>query len=92
MMADKDVSKSIELLIPIAKEFYTATPDNPRAMQAEELAKLIRSLGGKATAFDTVADAVHRAMQAKGPALAVGSLYMAGEVHEAFRSANERRN
>ena len=92
MMADKDVSKSIELLIPIAKEFYTATPDNPRAMQAEELAKLIRSLGGKATAFDTVADAVHLAMQAKGPALAVGSLYMAGEVHEAFRSANGRRN
>ena len=89
MMADKDVAKSIRLLIPIAKEFYTATPDNPRAMPAAELADLIRSLGAKATPFDTVADAVHRAMKAKGPALAVGSLYMAGEVHAAFRDGSE---
>ena len=89
MMADKDVAKSIQLLIPIAKEFYTATPDNPRAMPAEELAEEIRALGAKATAFDTVADAVHRAMKNKGPSLAVGSLYMAGEVHAAFRDGEQ---
>jgi dihydrofolate synthase/folylpolyglutamate synthase len=89
MMADKDVAKSIRLLIPIAKEFYTATPDNARAMKAEELAAEIRTLGAKATPFETVADAVHKAMKSKGPALAVGSLYMAGEVHAAFRDAAE---
>ncbi len=86
MMADKDVDQSIRLLLPIAKEFYTATPDNPRAMSAIELAEEIRRLGGKATAFDKVADAVHRAMQSRCPVLAVGSLYMAGEVHNAFRN------
>ena len=89
MMADKDVAKSIRLLIPIAKEFYTATPNNARAMKAEELAEEIRALGAKATPFETVADAVHKAMKSKGPALAVGSLYMAGEVHDAFRSGQE---
>ncbi len=89
MMADKDVAKSIRLLIPIAKEFYTTTPDNPRAMPAAELAEEIRALGAKATPFETVADAVHKAMKSKGPALAVGSLYMAGEVHAAFRGEQE---
>ena len=89
MMADKDVAKSISLLIPIAKEFYTATPDNPRAMKAEELAAEIRALGAKATPFETVADAVHKAMKSRGPALAVGSLYMAGEVHAAFRDGEK---
>ena len=58
-------------------------------MKAEELAAEIRALGAKATPFETVADAVHKAMKSKGPALAVGSLYMAGEVHAAFRDAAE---
>ena len=91
MMADKDVDKSIQLLLPIAKEFYTATPDNARAMSAQDLASEIQKLGGKATPFATVSDAVHRAMQSKGPALAVGSLYMAGEVHAAFRTGMEKQ-
>lgn len=89
MMRDKDVSKSIELLLPIANEFYTATPDNIRSMPAEELAELIRALGGKATACETVDEAVQIAKKSKDPALAVGSLYMAGEVHTAFRRKSE---
>lgn len=89
MMRDKDVSKSIELLLPIANEFYTATPDNIRSMPAEELAELIRALGGKATACETVDEAVQIAKNSKDPALAVGSLYMAGEVHTAFRRKSE---
>lgn len=89
MMRDKDVSKSIELLLPIANEFYTATPDNIRSMPAEELAERIRALGGKATACETVDEAVQIAKNSKDPALAVGSLYMAGEVHTAFRRKSE---
>ena len=85
MMQDKDVDKSISLLIPIAKTFYTATPDNIRSMPAKELAERIRTFGASAEPCGTVAQAVHKAMQSDGPSLAVGSLYMAGEVHEAFR-------
>ncbi len=86
MMRDKDVSQSIGLLLPIAKEFYTVTPNNDRAMPAEELAELIRSFGATATSFSCVADAIETAGRGDEPSLAVGSLYMAGEVHEAFRN------
>ena len=86
MMRDKDVSQSIELLLPIAKEFYTVTPNNDRAMPSEELAALIRTFGAAATPFSSVADAIETAARGDEPSLAVGSLYMAGEVHEAFRT------
>lgn len=86
MMRDKDVSQSIGLLLPIASEFYTVTPNNDRAMPTEELAELIRSFGATATSFSCVADAIETAGRGKEPSLAVGSLYMAGEVHEAFRN------
>ena len=86
MMRDKDVSSSITLLLPIAKEFYTVTPNNDRAMPSEELAELIRSFGAAATPFSCVADAIETAARGEEPSLAVGSLYMAGEVHEAFRA------
>ena len=85
MMRDKDVSQSIELLLPIAERFYTVTPDNARSMPAGELADLIRNLGGDATPFDSVGDAVALAAQ-NGITLAVGSLYMAGEIHTAFQT------
>ena len=74
------------LLLPIAKEFYTVTPNNDRAMPSEELAALIRTFGATATPFSSVADAIETAARGEDPSLAVGSLYMAGEVHEAFRT------
>ena len=86
MMRDKDVSQSVGLLMPIAREFYTVTPNNDRAMPSEELAELIRSCGAVATPFSCVADAIETAARGDDPSLAVGSLYMAGEVHEAFRT------
>ena len=86
MMRDKDVSTSVVLLMQIASEFYTVTPNNDRAMPSEELAELIRSCGASATPFASVADAIETAARGEEPSLAVGSLYMAGEVHEAFRS------
>lgn len=89
MMRDKDVSQSIELLVPITKQFFTVTPNNDRAMPSEELAELIHAFGADAMPFSKVADAVETAANGKGPVLAVGSLYMAGEVHEAFRKLNQ---
>lgn len=86
MMRDKDVSSSVELLLPIASEFYTVTPNNSRAMPSEELAELIRAYGATATPFSSVSDAIETAARGDEPSLAVGSLYMAGEVHEAFRT------
>ncbi len=41
-----------------AVEFITVTPDNPRALPAQELAKYLASFGKPVTACDSVADGV----------------------------------
>lgn len=87
-MADKDVESILGLIVPLADQFFTVRPENPRAMKAEELASRISALGVRATACASVADGVARAIEAEGPdgvACALGSLYMSGEVRECFR-------
>ena len=87
VMADKDVESILSLIVPLAAEFFTVRPDNPRAMAAEELARRIETLGAKATPCRSVADGVARAMEAEGAdgvACALGSLYMSGEVRACF--------
>ena len=87
VMADKDVASILGLIVPLASEFFTVRPENPRAMKAEELAERIRALGAKATACASVAEGVAKAMEAEGPdgvACALGSLYMSGEVRACF--------
>ncbi len=87
VMADKDVESILGLIVPLASEFFTVRPNNPRAMQAEELARRIQALGAAATACASVADGVAKAVRAAGKdgvACALGSLYMSGEVRECF--------
>ena len=83
IMADKDIPHMIDQLKPIAQEFVTVTPDNPRALPAEELAKMLITSGLTATACDSVADGVALAIRRAGKdgiVCALGSLYMLGEV------------
>ena len=87
VMADKDVEHILGLIVPLADQFFTVRPDNPRAMDAGELAARIEAMGAKATACASVRDGVDRAIQAEGPhgvACALGSLYMSGEVRSCF--------
>lgn len=87
VMADKDVEHILGLIVPLAEQFFTVRPDNPRAMDAGELAARIEAMGAKATACTSVRDGVDRAIQAEGPhgvACALGSLYMSGEVRSCF--------
>lgn len=87
VMADKDVEEILGLIVPLAERFFTVKPGNPRAMDAEVLAERIRALGVTATACESVADGVKRAIEAEGTdgvACALGSLYMSGEVRECF--------
>ena len=87
VMADKDVEHILGLIVPLAEQFFTVRPDNPRAMDAGELAARVEAMGAKATACASVQDGVDRAIQAEGPhgvACALGSLYMSGEVRSCF--------
>ena len=87
VMADKDVEAILGLIVPLADQFFTVRPNNPRAMSAGELASRIEALGAKATPCESVAGGVAKAVAAEGPqgvACALGSLYMSGEVRECF--------
>ncbi len=83
VMADKEVDKILDILTPLASDFVTVTPDNPRAMKAETLATLIKERGVPAEATETVAEgvrlAVNRACE-DDVVCAIGSLYMFKEV------------
>lgn len=82
VLADKDWTSMMEQLLPLAREFYTITPDSPRAMSAAELAAWLESRGARAVPCGTVRDGLDRALAAAGPQDVVcvtGSLYMIGE-------------
>ncbi len=83
VMADKEVGKMLDILQPIAADFVTVTPDNPRAMKAVELADIIGKRGISAIAAGSVAEGVKVALsKAKEDDVicAIGSLYMFKEV------------
>lgn len=92
-MADKDYGDMFRRLLPFAREFFTVTPDNPRALPADALSRYIaEALGAKATPCDSVAHGVRAAIDAAGSGGAVcccGSLYMLGEVIEALRAREQ---
>ncbi|MBQ0026867.1 MAG: bifunctional folylpolyglutamate synthase/dihydrofolate synthase, partial [Lachnospiraceae bacterium] len=70
MLADKDYEQVIDIIAPIANEFYTITPDSPRALSAGELAKTIEAKGMKATPYDDKEKAMDAAMASDKPLIA----------------------
>ena len=83
VMADKDVETMVETLLPLGEMFYTVTPHNPRAMQAETLAQRLRDLGAKAKPEESLEKGRHAFLTEAGKEdilCAVGSLYLAGDV------------
>ncbi|MBR1845190.1 MAG: bifunctional folylpolyglutamate synthase/dihydrofolate synthase [Oscillospiraceae bacterium] len=87
VMADKDVPAMIQAVAPLAQSFVTVTPDNPRAMPAEDLAALIGSVTHlPVTACDAIPVGVAAALEQSGAAGAVcalGSLYFSGQIRQA---------
>ena len=88
VMADKDYTDMIRDLVPVAREVFTVTPDNPRSLAAADYAAAFRAAGITATAFDTVGEgvarAVARARETGLPLIALGSLYLYGEFFTAL--------
>ncbi len=83
VMADKDIPHMVEQIGSIASEFVTVTPNNPRAMDARELATLLQRFGHTAIACESVEAGVRLAKERAGKdgiVCALGSLYMLGDV------------
>ena len=89
VMADKDYDDMLDQILPMAKEVLCVTPDNPRALQAEELAKIIEEKGVHAIANETIGNAVDLAFERAEKddvIVALGSLYMIGDVKKYKKS------
>ena len=90
VMADKDYTDMYAEMAPLIARFVTVTPDNPRAMQAQDLAKFLEQFGKPAQASSTVEQGVLHDMELAGKdgvVLAFGSLYMAGTIRETVKNS-----
>ena len=88
VLADKLQPDMLRDLCGLAEEIITVTPDNPRAMSAQELALRMREAGGFARAADTLAEGLALARRAAGEdgvIIAAGSLYFAGSLRSLLK-------
>ncbi len=88
VLADKDYEVIASTLARVAERAYTITPDNPRALSAEEYAEVLRAKGVSARAAGSISEAVSLAYdeaRADGvPLVCLGSLYTYGDVTKAI--------
>lgn len=88
VLADKDYADMYKPVMPLIHEFVCITPDNPRKMEAEDLAKYLQAAGAKATACATTQDGVRKAIELAGKdgaILCFGSLYSIGAIHDGLK-------
>jgi len=87
VLADKDYGDMYQPILPLIHEFVCITPDNPRKMEAEDLAKYLQAVGAKATACASTQDGVRKALELAGKdgvVLCFGSLYTIGDIRNAL--------
>ncbi|MCK5741416.1 MAG: bifunctional folylpolyglutamate synthase/dihydrofolate synthase [Chlorobi bacterium] len=83
LMKDKDVRSMLKLLRPICGKLYVCSPDNPRAMSADELMSLASDLGFKnIEKFNSVAEAVKTALSSSETTVVTGSFFTISEAIE----------
>ncbi len=88
VLSDKDYGAMLDILLPYAAGFVCITPDSPRALSAENLAKAIQAKCSLPVAVcDGAAKAIPAALDTALPVVAFGSLYMAGGIRTAFHPA-----
>ena len=96
VMADKAYEEMVQKLLPYAARVFAVTPDNPRALSAKELAAVYRRHGVSADGYDSISDAVGEAYRTakkeKRAVVALGSLYMYGEVKAALVKVQSTEN
>jgi len=86
VMADKDVLSMVKSVMPIAECFVTVRPNNPRAMDAEKFASVLRDAGGRSIACGSIEQGVETALDFAGKTgivCAMGSLYFSADVKNA---------
>lgn len=88
VLRDKDFASLAEILNVAADEYVCISPNNPRALPAEELGTSLEKFGKKVTVCESIEDGVETAMDRaaarNGMVCAVGSLYSVGDIRAYF--------
>ena len=88
VLRDKEYEEIARIISTFAVRVYTVTPDNPRALSAEEYAEVFRKNGIEAIPSASIEKAVisarEAAREAGVPLICLGSLYTYGEVVKAL--------
>ena len=93
VLADKDYADMYKPVMPFVDTFVCMTPPNPRKLEAALLAEYLTQAGAKATACDTIPQAVETAMAlagSDGVVLSFGSLYTIGDVRDGLNTVLSR--
>ena len=80
VMADKDYAGMAEIIRPVANRIFTVTVESDRALQARELAQVLKEKGIEASACDTYEEALTSAKNFNDKIIVFGSLYFIGEI------------
>lgn len=79
VLKDKDYPAMMRLTEDIAVEYYTVTPDSPRALSAEDLRDFLKKDGQTARSFNSLKEAAEEAWHSEDmKTVAFGSLYYIG--------------
>ena len=92
VMADKDYEEMIDVLLPLALDFITVTPESSRALQSKDLAECIQRKGVSAKYVDDMQDVICPILAGEPrehKTIAFGSLYFIGAI-EAMLAKNDR--
>lgn len=93
VFADKDYESVIEITAPLAKGIITVqTPDNPRALPAEELRKAVERVNPHVEAAENIQEAVEKTFaraEKEDVIIAFGSLSFLGEVDREVQKRGE---
>lgn len=85
MMRDKDCAKTLAIIAGLADKIRTVDIPYPRAMPAEELAKLAKPHCRDTASLGDAGQAVQWILEQKTPVLTCGSFYLAGEIRKIFK-------
>jgi dihydrofolate synthase/folylpolyglutamate synthase len=90
VLRDKEYEKIAEDIAEIASEVFTITPENPRALDAQTYAEVIKEKGAAATSCEGIEEALSKAIgtakKNNSAVVILGSLYTYGDVIRAIKS------
>lgn len=91
ILADKEVEKMVEVIVPDAYKVYALTPLSTRAENAAELKKVIDKYNDNCAAYESYDEALKCALDEADEndlVLVSGSLYMIGDMRKKIRMLN----